>query len=79
MIEKIGNAMAQKLSAVNMAKRAGIYKDNFRECPSYSEFEGMAQLLKNLEIDCSYDYVTDSNCTQITAITVEGQRFKIKH
>lgn len=75
MVKKIGELFVIKMRVVNLAKREGNYKDNFRECPFYSEFVGMTLMLKTMDIGFDIDWNEDS--TQMTAITIKGKRFEV--
>ena len=75
MINNIGERMVTKMRIINAEKRDGEYSDNFRKFPIYSEFVGMTQLLKAMEIDFEIDF--DETVTYMTAITIMGTRFDL--
>ena len=75
MINNIGERMVTKMRIINMAKRDGEYSSNFRKFPIYSEWVGMTQLLKAMEIDFEIDF--DEAVTYMTAITIMGTRFEV--
>lgn len=51
LINKIGERITAKMRVVNIGKLNGYYKENFREYPAYSEFVGMTQMLRAMDID----------------------------
>ena len=75
LINKIGERITAKMRVVNIGKLNGYYKENFREYPSYSEFVGMTQMLRAMDIDFEVEW--DENDNQMTAITVMGKRFEV--
>lgn len=75
MIKNIGERMVKKMRIVNREIEDGRYTHNLRKCPFYSEFIGMTQLLKTMEIDFEIDY--DETVTYMTAITIMGTRFEV--
>lgn len=75
MIKNIGDRMTTKMRIINSVVRDGQYKNNIRKCPIYSEWVGMTQLLKTMEIDFEIEY--DETVTYMTAITIMGQRFDV--
>ncbi|MDD6484010.1 MAG: hypothetical protein PUF72_05485 [Clostridiales bacterium] len=74
MIERIGERLVAKMRIVNN-KRIMDSFENKRYCPAYSEFNGMLQILKTMNIDYDIDY--DDEVTEMTAITIMGHRFKV--
>lgn len=69
--QKMADRMATKIAV------AKIYAKNYekkRECPAYSEWKGMEQALKAMEIDFEYDFNDD---IEIVAVTVMGQRAEV--
>lgn len=75
MINNIGDRMVTKMRIINHERRDGGYSDNFRKFPIYSEWVGMTQLLKAMEMDYYIDY--DETVTYMTAITIMGTRFEV--
>lgn len=75
MINNIGESMVTKMRIINSEKRDGRYANNFRKFPIYSEWVGMTQLLKAMEMDFEIDY--DETVTYMTAITIMGIRFDV--
>ncbi len=77
MINEIGNTLVIKMRVVNMVKRNKEYilDNNIRTNPFYSEFVGMTQMLKVMDIEYDIDYNED--VTQMTAITIMGKRFEV--
>lgn len=77
MIRNIGSVLVIKMRVVNMVKRNNEYTfdNNIRTNPYYSEFAGMTQLLKAMDIEYEIDWNED--VTQMTAITIMGIRFEV--
>lgn len=75
MFSNIGERLVIKARVVNLAKRENEYSKNFRECPVYSEFVGMIEMLKTMQID--YDIDWNYDVTQMTSITVMGKKFEV--
>jgi len=75
MIKEIGETMVTKMNLINRVKRTGEYKDNMRKCPWYSEFYGMIQMLKIMNVN--YDIDWNEDITEMIAITLNGQRFDL--
>ena len=77
MIDKIGEKMVQKMRLVNMQVNGKIciYDDNVRTNPFVSEFAGMKQMLRVMDIDFEIEW--NDNVTEMTAITVMGKRFTV--
>lgn len=77
MIKNLGEALVIKMRVVNMVKRNNeyIFDNNIRTNPFYSEFTGMLQALKAMNIECEVDYNKD--VTEMTAITIMGIRFEV--
>lgn len=71
---EILETMANKASIANIHKAEGSYK-NMRECPIYSELNGMEQMLKIMGIDFEYEFNED--VTRMTAIKARGMRVEI--
>lgn len=78
MINNIGDRMVTKARVVNdflESWMAGKEEGNMRRNPFYSEFQGMCQMLKAMEIDFDIEY--DSNVVKMTAITIMGKTFAV--
>lgn len=75
MITKIAERMITKMRIINSEKKDGRYAENFRKFPIYSEFVGMTQLLKTMDIDFEIEY--DESVTYMTAIVIMGKRFEV--
>lgn len=75
MINKIGERLVVKARVVNIYRNDEKYAHNIRTCPFYSEFRGMIEMLKTLDIDYDIDFSAD--LSQMTAITVAGKRFEV--
>ena len=71
-LTQILETMATKASLSNQYRAK--YK-NVRECPFYSEFEGMVETLKILGIELEYEFTLDSS--KMTAISARGIRVEI--
>lgn len=78
MINNIGKRMVTKARLVNMVL-GSWYEDkvggNLRNNPYYSEFQGMCQLLKAMEME--YDIQYDNDTVHMTAIVIMGQTFEV--
>ena len=61
--------MLCKAGIVEIYKGEGRYAGNLRECPFYSELQGMMQALKTLGISYEFHYDEDLN---VTGVTVGG-------
>lgn len=77
MIKKIGERLVIQMRVVNMVRRNNeyIFDNNIRTNPYHSEFAGMTQLLKAMDIEYEIDWNED--VTQMTAITIMGTRFEV--
>ena len=78
MIKNIGERMTTKARLVNdfMASwLEGNEEGNLRRNPFYSEFQGMCQLLKAMDIDFNIEY--DNEVTSMAAITIMGKTFVV--
>ena len=75
MITKIAERMITKMRIINSEKKDGRYAANLRKFPIYSEFVGMTQLLKTMDIDFEIEY--DETVTDMTAIVIMGKRFEV--
>ena len=75
MINRIGERMVIKARVVNIMLSEGAYKHNVRECPFYSEFYGMIEILKTLDLPLDIEY--DADVVNMTALTINGTRFEI--
>lgn len=77
MITRIGERMITKMRIINAVVRDGQYQANMRKCPFYSEFVGMTQLLKAMDID--YDIEYDESVTYMIALVIMGKRFEVNN
>ena len=78
MIDNIGDRMTTKARLVNDFMKSWILgneEGNLRRNPFYSEFMGMCQLLKAMEIDFEFEY--DMDVTTIQTIIIMGKRFEV--
>lgn len=75
MITKIAERMITKMRIINTEVKDGRYANNMRKFPIYSEFIGMTQLLKTMDIDFEIEY--DETVTDMTAIVIMGKRFEV--
>ena len=78
MINNIGNRMVTKARLVNdfMASwLEGKEEGNLRRNPFYSEFQGMCQLIKAMEMDFDIEY--DEKVVRMTAIVIMGKKFEV--
>lgn len=78
MINNIGERMTTKARVVNDFMEswlAGNEEGNLRKNPFYSEFQGMCQMLKAMEIDFDIEY--DEEVVKMTAITIMSKRFEV--
>ena len=78
MIENIGDQLIIEARMVNEFMEswlAGKEEGNLRRNPFYSEFRGMLQMLKTMDIDFEIEY--DEQFVRMTAITVMGKRFAV--
>lgn len=77
MIQKLGETLVIKMRVVNMVKRNNeyIFDNNIRTNPFYSEFIGMTQMLKAMDIE--YDIAWNEDVTEMIAITIMGTRFDV--
>lgn len=78
MINNIGERMTIKARIVNDFMEnwlAGNEEGNLRRNPFYSEFQGMCQLLKAMDIEFDIGY--DEKVTRMTAITIMGKTFEV--
>ena len=78
MINNIGNRMATKARLVNNFLESwykGEVSGNLRTNPFYSEFQGMCQLLKAMEMEFDIQYDNDVVC--MTAIVIMGKTFEV--
>ena len=76
MINNIGETMICKMRIINRVRKDGEYKDNLRKCPTYSEFYGMCQTLKCMDMEFDIDW-NPENLDEMTAITIMGTRFDV--
>ena len=75
MITKIAESMTTKMRIINSEIKDGRYTNNLRKFPIYSEFVGMTQLLKTMDIDFEIEY--DETVTDMIAIVIMGKRFEV--
>lgn len=75
MINKIGERLVNKGKLVNRYLQSCEADENKRKNPFYSEFQGMLQLLKAMDMD--YEIEWDAEVKLMTAITVMGKQFEI--
>ena len=75
ILNEILETMAIHASICNIQRKEGTYKNNFRECPFWSELKGMEMTLKIMGIDFEYEFNRDS--TLMTAIKAQGIRKEI--
>lgn len=71
--KEIAKRLAIKTALANTF--ADQYPNNCRENPFYSEREGIEEMLKMLGIEFEYEW--DETVTNITAVTVMGERVEI--
>ena len=80
MINNIGDRMVTKARVVNEFMKswvAGNEKGNMRENPFYSEFMGMCQLLKAMEIEFDLEHDLTTEALEIKTIVIMGKRFEV--
>lgn len=78
MINNIGNRMVVKARLVNDFMESwleGKEEGNMRRNPFYSEFQGMCQLIKAMEMDFDIEY--DEKVVKMTAIVIMGKKFEV--
>lgn len=78
MINNIGNRMVTKARLVNNVLESwesGEISGNLRSNPFYSEFQGMCQLLKAMDME--YDIQYESDAVRMTAIVIMGKTFAV--
>ena len=78
MINNIGNLMVTKARLVNDFMEGwleGKEEGNLRRNPFYSEFQGMCQLIKAMEMDFDIEY--DEKVVRMTAIVIMGKKFEV--
>lgn len=76
MIKNVGETVITKMRIINRVRKDGEYAGNLRKCPIYSEFYGMIQTLKCMDIDFEIDW-NPNNLDEMTAITINGKRFEV--
>ena len=76
MIKNVGETAVIKMRIINRVKKDGEYTDNLRKCPTYSEFYGMIQTLKCMDIDYDIEW-NPKNLDEMTAIVIMGNRFEV--
>ena len=78
MINNIGERMVVKARVVNQFMKdwlEGKEEGNLRRNPFYSEFRGMTEMLKAMEIEFDIEY--DEDVVSMTAITIMGKKFEV--
>ena len=78
MINNIGNRMVTKARLVNKVLEEWETKGldtPLRNNPFYSEFQGMCQLLKAMEMEYNIHY--DNDVIRMTAIVIMGKFFQV--
>jgi hypothetical protein len=76
MIKNVGETAVIKMRLINSVKKSGEYENNIRKYPIYSEFYGMLQTLKCMDIDFDIEW-NSSNLDEMTAIVIMGTRFEV--
>lgn len=75
-IKSIGETAVIKMRIINSVRKSSEYADNIRKCPIYSEFYGMMQTLKCMNIEYDIEWNPNDVC-EMTAIVISGQRFEV--
>ena len=75
-IKSIGEKAVIKMRLINSVRKSGEYADNIRKYPTYSEFYGIIQTLKCMDIEYDIEWNPD-NVYEMTAIVISGQRFEV--
>lgn len=75
MIKNIGETAVVKMRIINRVRKDGEYADNLRKCPTYSEFYGMLQTLKCMDVEFEIEWNAE-NLDEMTAIVIMGKRFE---
>lgn len=76
MIKNIGELAIAKMAVINRYVKEGKYKNNMRECPTYSELYGILQTLKCMGFDWDVEY-NKIDLDEMVAIIIDGERFKV--
>lgn len=76
MIKNVGETAVIKMRIINRVRKEGEHAGNLRKCPTYSEFYGMTQTLKCMDIDFEIEWNPD-NLDEMTAISIMGKRFEV--
>lgn len=76
MINNIGEMAVVKMRIINRVRADGEYKDNLRKCPTYSEFYGMIQTMKCMNVEYDIEW-NPKNLDEMTAIIIFGKRFEV--
>lgn len=76
IINRIGQVAVCKMRLINRVRKDGEYEDNLRKYPIYSEFYGILQTLKCMEMDFEIDWNPD-DVYEMIAITIMGMRFDL--
>lgn len=76
MIKNVGETAVIKMRLINSVRKSGEYADNLRKYPIYSEFYGMIQTLKCMDIEYDIEW-NSQDLDEMTAIVISGQRFEV--
>ena len=76
LINNIGTTAVTKMRLINSVRKNGEYADNIRKYPIYSEFYGMIQTLKCMDIEYDIEW-NNSNLDEMAAIVIMGNRFEV--
>ena len=76
MIKNIGELAVIKMRLINRIRKSGEYADNIRKFPMYSEFYGIIQTLKCMDIEYDIEF-NPQDLDEMTTIVILGQRFEI--
>lgn len=75
-VRLIGKAMAVKARLINRHRNEMKETDSIRAYPTYSEFYGMQQAVRLLEIPFEIEWCAD-NVYKMAAIILDGERYEI--
>lgn len=76
MIKNFAETAITKMRIINRVRKSGEYADNLRKCPVYSEFYGMIQALKCMDIDFDIEW-NENDLDEMTAFAIMGKRFEV--
>ena len=76
MIKNVGETAVIKMRLINSVRKSGEYANNIRKYPIYSEFYGMIQTLKCMDIEYDIEWNAE-DLDEMTAIVILGQRFEV--